>query len=45
VCEIDDKHKEQQKDEHEDVKNDIKVIKWEGEKENLSCFRMCFEAI
>ena len=31
-CESDDKYKEQQKDEHEDVKKDIKIIKYgEGE--------------
>ena len=27
ICESNDKHKEQQKDKHEDVKKDIKIIK------------------
>ena len=27
ICESNDKHKEQQKDKHEDVKRDIKIIK------------------
>ena len=32
ICESNDKHKEQQKDKHEDVKRDIKIIKCgEGE--------------
>ena len=27
ICESNDKHREQQKDKHEDVKRDIKIIK------------------
>ena len=27
ICESNDKHKEQQKDKHEDIKKDIKIIK------------------
>ena len=29
ICESSDKYKEQQKDKYEDVKKDIKIIKWE----------------
>ena len=37
ICESNDKHKEQQKDKHEDVKRDIKVILCRERCESVSC--------
>ena len=42
ICESDHKHKQQQKDESEDVKKEIKIIKCgKGEYKNAVFFGMC----